>query len=91
MSLFSRLFGASPTQKPDAEPEIYKGFRIFAEPIKAAGGFRVGARIEKEIGGQHRSHNLIRADVCESEDTAREVSTRKAKALIDQRDDALFD
>lgn len=91
MSLFSRLFGASPDQKPDVEPESYKGFRIFAEPVKAAGGFRVGARIEKEIGGEIRSHNLIRADVCESEDTARDVSTRKAKALIDQRGEALFD
>ena len=73
MSLFSRLFGGSSTPQPESEPETYKDYRIFAEPVRAAGGFRVAARIEKDIGGATRTHHLVRADICDSLDTAREV------------------
>ena len=54
MSLFSRLFGGSSAPDPESKPEIYEGFRIFAEPVRAAGGFRVAARIEKDIGVRPR-------------------------------------
>lgn len=91
MSILSRLFGGPAAQKPEPEPEIYKDFRIFAEPVKAAGGFRVAARIEKEIGGAVRTHHMVRADTCESEATAREIATRKAKALIDQQGEAILE
>ena len=92
MSLFSRLFGGGgPNKKPEAEPEIYEGFRIFAEPLREASGYRVSARIEKDIDGQTRSHQLIRADICESETAAREMSTQKAKAMIDQQGEAFLD
>jgi len=93
MSLLSRLFGGSSTPKPEPErePEIYKDFRIFVEPLKVAGGFRVAARIEKEIDGALRTHHMIRADTCDSLDTAREVTTAKARMLIDQQKTAIFD
>jgi hypothetical protein len=92
MSLFSRLFGggSAPKPEPEAEPEIYKDFRIFAEPVKEGGGFRVAARIEKEIGGEVKSHRMVRADTCDSVETAREVTTNKAKMLIDQQGNAIF-
>lgn len=88
MSLLSRLFGGG--SGPEAEPETYKGFRIIPEPIKEAGGLRVCARIEKEVDGETRTHRLIRADMCNSEDQAREISTAKAKTLIDEKGEALF-
>jgi hypothetical protein len=91
MSLLSRLFGGRPAPRPEAEPEVYNGFRIFAEPVRAAGGFRVAARIEKEIDGKVRSHHMVRADTCDSADLAVEMSTRKAKLLIDQQGDAVLD
>lgn len=89
MSLFSRLFGGG-SSAPKVEPETYDGFNIFAEPTKEPGGFRVSARIEKEIGGELRSHHLVRADVCASEDDARAMSVTKAKLLIDEQGDRLF-
>ncbi len=91
MSLLSRLFGASSEKTPEPEPETYKDFRILAEPVRAAGGFRVAARIEKEIDGETRTHHLIRADTCDTLETAREVTTNKAKMLIDQQGIAIFD
>ncbi len=90
MSLLSRLFGGSSAPAPAPEPVIHKGFRIFAEPVKEAGGFRICARIEKEIDGALRSHRMIRADTCPSADEAREVTTKKAMLLIDQQGDAIF-
>ena len=93
MSLFSRLFGGSSAAAPktQAEPELYKDFRIFVEPVRAAGGFRVAARIEKDIGGEPKTHHMVRADTCDSLDTAVEVTMNKAKMLIDQQGSAIFE
>ena len=90
MSLLSRLFGGGGSA-PKADPETYEGFNIFAEPIKEPGGFRVSARIEKEVGGETLSHTLIRADVCTDPEQAAEISTAKAKTLIDEKGERLFE
>ncbi|MCB1358831.1 MAG: hypothetical protein KDK53_20805, partial [Maritimibacter sp.] len=73
MSLFSKLFGGG-SAASEPEPETYEGFRIFPEPIKESGGYRLGARIEKEVGGETRVHQLIRADVFQSEEEAMKFS-----------------
>lgn len=88
MSLFSRLFGGGAA--PEPEPETHAGFRIFPEPIKEGGGYRLAARIEKEIGGETRSHRIIRADVISDRDEASAAGVRKAKQLIDQMGEGLF-
>ena len=81
MSLLSRLFGGPTPQAPESEPEIYKDFRIFAEPIKEGGGFRVAARIEKETDGRVRSHHMVRADTCD-------YRRRGARGVDEQGEDA---
>jgi hypothetical protein len=43
------------------------------------------------VDGQTKTHTLIRADTLESLDAAAEASTAKAKVLIDQQGDRLFD
>ncbi|HHS94358.1 MAG TPA: hypothetical protein ENK63_03330 [Rhodobacterales bacterium] len=88
MSLLNKLFGGAASKTP--EPETYKDFRITAEPAKEAGGFRLAARIEKEIGGEVKIHQLIRADVFQAEDEARSFAISKAKQVIDQMGDGLF-
>ena len=88
MSLFSKLFGGGSSKEP--EPETYKDFHIFAEPAKESGGYRLAARVEKEIDGETKSHRLIRADTFNSQDAAIEASVAKAKQLIDQLGDELF-
>lgn len=88
MSLLSRLFGKAPPKTPD--PILHKDCRIFPEPQKAPGGFRVAARIEKDFGDTVKTHNLIRSDVHASLDDATEASTAKAKLAIDQLGDSIF-
>lgn len=90
MSLFSRLFGGSGAATQD-EPETHNGFRIYPEPVKDGGSYRVAARIEKELGGEMKSHGMLRADTYNSLDAASEASLHKARALIDQQGDAIFD
>ena len=90
MSLLSRLFGGSSGSKAEVQPETFQDFKIFAEPEKSGGGFRIAARIEKEIDGEVKSHRMIRADTCNSADEARELSLAKAKMLIEQQGETIF-
>ena len=88
MSILSRLFGKSPEKNP--EPELHEDFRIYPDPIKESGGFRIAARIEKDINGETRTHQMIRADTYSSLDAATEASLSKAKQVIDQLGDSIF-
>ena len=89
MSLLSKLFGGGQS-KPEAQPEDYKGFGIIPQPMKEGSRYRIGARIEKEIDGELKSHSLIRADTLEDLTTANEASVGKAKQVIDEQGDRLF-
>ncbi len=91
MSILSKLFGGGGSVKPDAEPVTYEDFRIFPEPIADGGQHRIAARIEKEVGGETKTHHLIRADTLGDPEAAAEASVAKAKQLIDQQGERLFD
>ena len=91
MSILSRLFGGG--AKPEAPEEVtetYKGFRIFAAPATDSAGYRVGARIEKEVEGEVKVHHLLRADTLRSLDEANALSIRKAKQMIDEQGERIF-
>jgi hypothetical protein len=88
MNLLSRLFGKSAATAP--EPVLHKDFRIFPQPIREGSVFRIAARIEKEIGGEIKTHQLIRADTRTSLDEATEATIDKAKQAIDQLGNTLF-
>ncbi|WP_066705690.1 HlyU family transcriptional regulator [Celeribacter ethanolicus] len=99
MSIFSKLFGsksggasgAQSASKVDVKPELYGDeFRIFPEPIKETNGYRVAARIEKDIDGVTKTHIMIRADTMGGEDDARIASLHKAQIFIDQMGEAIF-
>ncbi|HSF90602.1 MAG TPA: HlyU family transcriptional regulator [Paracoccaceae bacterium] len=89
MSLFSKLFGASKAEET-AKPEEYKGFLIYPEPMKEGSVFRVCARVEKEIGGEMKSHRMIRADTAGSAEEATKATLLKAKMMIDQQGESIF-
>ncbi|MFN4154769.1 MAG: HlyU family transcriptional regulator [Paracoccaceae bacterium] len=90
-SFLSRLFGKSPAAAPTApEPILHNDFRIFPAPIKDGSAFRIAARIEKTIGGETKTHQLIRADTRATLDEATEATILKAKQAIDQLGDTLF-
>jgi hypothetical protein len=88
MSLLSKLFGKSPPKAP--EPILHKDFRIFPQPIKEGAVYRIAARVEKDVGGEVKVHQLIRADTRNSLDEAVEASLGKSKQAIDQLGDSLF-
>lgn len=88
MSLFSKLFGGGAPKGPTAEE--YDGFRIFAEPMKDGNRYRIAARIEKEIDGDLKSHQLIRADTLENYEAAVTASGAKARQVIDEQGIRLF-
>jgi len=91
MSLLKKLFGGSSAATPKApEPEMYNGFAIFPDPLAEGKGYRLGARIEKEIGGELKIHKLIRADTFSASDAAAEAAIQKAKLAIDQMGDRIF-
>ncbi len=92
MSLLSRLLGGKGGggSTPGAEAVTHQGFTITPAPQKADGGYRLAAMIEKEVGGEMKSHHLIRADVLPSAEAASEAAIHKAKAVIDQLGDGLF-
>lgn len=86
MSLLSKLFGGGNGAAPKAEPIEYKGFSITPAPAKEGSRYRIGAMVEKD----GKSHHLIRADTLDDAQSADEASVNKAKQLIDQVGDALF-
>ena len=91
MSLLSRLFGGGGKAQPELESETYKDFAITPDPIRDGSKWRISARIEKEVGGEMKSHTLIRADTLDDVSDAKEASVNKAKLMIDQQGDGLFD
>ena len=90
MSFLSKLFGGGSGGKASEPAEEYEGFRITPQPQADAGGHRICAVIEKEVGGETKTHTMVRADMCQSRDEAVTSSTLKAKRLIDEQGEAIF-
>lgn len=90
MSIFSKLFGGGGKSSANPDPENYNDFRIFVTPVKESGGFRLSARIEKDVNGETRTHEMIRADTFQSLEEAQRITMLKAKMLIDQQGDSIF-
>ena len=94
MSLLSRLFGKGgekPKETPKGDPVRHDGFDIYPLPTAEGGQHRICALIEKVVAGEKRSHWMIRADLLNDRDAAVEASLLKAKALIDQQGERIFD
>lgn len=94
MSFWKSLFvgGASDSQdgKPGA-PVEYNGFIIRAAPYKAEGQYQTAGIVEKEVNGVRKEHKFIRADRHASYDDAVEFSLSKARQIVDQQGERVFD
>jgi hypothetical protein len=96
MSFFKKLFGksAGSGEETSAGPAAsleHNGFTILAEPFKAEGQFQLAGRIEKEIGGELRSHKFIRADRFSSLDDAVQFTLTKGQQIVMEQGDRMFD
>ena len=92
MGFLSRLFGAGSGAEPTpAAEEIVEGVRVIATPMPEGGQFRLAATLSKEIGGEMREHRLIRADLFQTRDEAASMAVAKARQVIAEQGDRLFD
>ncbi|ASJ75236.1 HlyU family transcriptional regulator [Granulosicoccus antarcticus] len=68
----------------------YKGVMITAAPINEGGQFRTAGTISKEIDGEQRSVQFVRADINSDRQSAVAHSERKAQQIVDEQGDAIF-
>jgi len=88
-----RLFGGSNGASGGhaGASEEYLGFDIQATPVNEANGWRVSGIISKSVDGVDKTYRFERADTCMDADSASEMTLRKARQLIDERGETLFD
>ena len=94
MSFWKSLFGGGASESAEAKPSApvdYNGFTIRAAPYKEQGQYQTAGVISKEIGGATKEHKFIRADRHASYDDAVEFSLAKARQIIDQQGERMFD
>jgi hypothetical protein len=92
MSFLRKLFGggdAKPNAKPAAS-EAHGGFTIHATPYQEGGQWQMCGVIEKEIGGEMKSHRFVRADRFAGQDEAVQFTLSKARQIVDQMGDRVF-
>lgn len=94
MSWFSKIFGSkasSDTTAREAPSVDYKGFTIRPAPYSESGQFQTAGFIDKMIGDELKSHRFVRADRQADYDAAVAFTVMKARNLIDQQGERLFD
>jgi hypothetical protein len=98
MSFLKSLFGGrSSTEGGEAGKEIlgdpldYNGFVIRAAPFKSEGQYQTAGIIAKDVAGVHKEHRFIRADRHASLDDALGFSISKAKKIVDEQGERIFE
>ena len=93
MSFWKSLFGggAAESEGKPGEPVEYNGFTIRAAPYKAEGQYQTAGVVEKDVGGVRKEHKFIRADRHASYDDAVDFSLAKARQIVDQQGERMFD
>ena len=91
--LFNSLFsgGGRESQGKPTAGVVYLEFETRPAPVKESNGWRVQGTIVKDSGADSREHRFIRADSCMDRETAIELTVRKARQLIDEQGDKIFD
>ncbi len=95
-SLFSRLFGrrggASPSDGGErGAAQDYNGFTIQAAPMREGSQWLTAGYISKMVGDEQKEHRFIRADTHGSREDAEAFSITKARLIIDEQGERLFD
>jgi hypothetical protein len=90
MSILKKLFGGTKPSTETPKTVEHNGFTIAATPYQEAGQYQTAGVITKEVDGKRLEHKFIRADRFVSKDEAVEFSLSKARQIIDQMGDRLF-
>ena len=90
--LWDRLMGAR-TGAEDVAAQVveYKGYRIRPTPYQSGSQYQTAGSIEKEFPTGPKEHRFVRAESHPSRDDAIEFSVLKARQIIDQQGDRMFE
>jgi hypothetical protein len=98
MSFLKSLFGGrSSTDGGETAKEIlgdpvdYNGYTLRAAPFKSEGQYQTAGIITKDVAGVRKEHRFIRADRHASLDDALGFSISKAKKIVDEQGERMFD
>ena len=95
MSFLKRLFGGGggrdPAPEPAGEAAEYKGYRIRPAPYRVEGQFQTAGLIERDFPDGTKEHRFVRAERHASKDEAASFAISKARQIIDERGDRMFD
>lgn len=97
-SIFSRLMGrlsgaarAGDTGGKRGAALEYNGFLIQAAPLQDGSHWLTAGFISKTIGDEQKEHQFIRADTHASREDAEAFSITKARLIIDEQGEKLFE
>ena len=100
-TLFRRLFsggggggdgGGGAAAAPPGASVAYRGYTIEPAPERSGGGqYRVAGVVRKAFpDGETKEHRFVRADTCAGRDEAESFTVEKAKRIIDEQGDRIF-
>jgi hypothetical protein len=92
--LWTRLFGQGGGGDADAGPGEaveYQGFRIRAAPYASDGQYQTAGIIEKDAPDGVKTHRFVRAEKHASREDAASFALTKARQIIDQQGDRIFE
>jgi hypothetical protein len=92
-SLWDSLMGkgGAGAEAVAADAVEYKGYRIRPSPYQAGGQYQTSGTIEKDFPAGTREHRFVRAESHPSREDAVSFSLIKARQIIDQQGDRMFD
>jgi len=83
--------GGQPAGAAAAEPVEYNGFTIRPAPEKTQGGWNTAGLIVKTVGEEVKEQAFVRVDTHSDRDAAVAFSITKAKQIIDEQGERLFE
>lgn len=95
MSFWKKLFGGGAEQSAPAGDkslgeESYKGFLIKVIEMRVGSEYQLAGTIEKDVGGELRSHKFIRADRMSSKDDLIALALSKGRQIIDEQGEGIY-
>jgi hypothetical protein len=97
MSFLKKLFGGgeggdTAGGKPAGAlgEESYKGFLIKAIEMRAGSEYQLAGTIEKDVAGEHKSYQFVRADRIGNKDELVSMAIAKGRQIIDEQGEGIF-
>ena len=91
-ALWDKVMGAgAETEAAAVDPIEYKGYRILPKPYQSGSQYQTSGTIEKDFPTGVKEHRFVRAESHPSREDAVEFSVLKARQIIDQQGDRMFE